>query len=687
MARTMKKCGRPVNKQWLLPVCCAVVCVLLFLIGLSTLVITAPHDRTGAPTLPPSTKAPTSTTNAPTSAPTVSKAPTSAPTRSKPPTGAPTISKVPTSAPTSTTGAPTISKAPTSAPTSTNAPTGVPTASTGVPTAITGVPTAATSAPTAITNAPTASSAPTPPTITNAPTSAPTLLVSACRCGLDEQPLYNTFPHPAHTEASYAVFNFYNHNGIDDLGNNLTVYITVQVTADAAMQIASGGVFLEAYTYIYLDAFPLHRGQLFTLTIPYNITAAGRLGGGRIVVYYEDPETFDDLRNEPRYGGDYPVVVSPATIVPITTADGNKTIPSSRFQQAMEFTLDVLQGTDPFTRSFIDYDITTVDRLSVPVYIFGGYDLSTLANATTGNNNNGFPCGKAYIACHTPNETLEGCPTRIVDRTFNGGACESSFVYCQTPREQVENPEVWDVYCHVFDTVAAGFGITQERLDFYRLCNTRLANQTIPGCPPFGILMPDLRTPTAVIYGCDGISLLENHCLLNGARYANSTLDGSQCSALNRGLCVTPNFTHVPLPSGLSCAQFTCPGSPGDATCLIPCFDYSCFGFLCANYSALPSFPATCAGITCPVANGNTNCIDYDKPVSKSKESQCNDSAPDPYIQNRTQNEYAAWGHTKGERFYTFSLDEEVGGGNQQCLFSTQLDIVIYPSCSGNFPG
>lgn len=526
------------------------------------------------------------------------------------------------------------------------------------------------------TRRPTSSPVPVP-TVTPMPTTstspAPTSLpVTSCKCGNDEQPIYDTFPHPAHTDASFAVFNFYNDNAIDNAGNNMTVWITVQVTADARMASESAGLFRTSYTYVYLDAQRLRRGERYTLTIPKEITVNGRLPGGRIVVYYEDPASFDQIRNEPRYAGHYPVVTNRGNIVPITTTNGLQAIPSPSFQQAIEFTLDVNIGEDANTRGFIDYDLSAVDLLSMPVYVFGGYDTRTLPGATTGNSNNGFPCGKTYIGCKTPAQTVEGCPTQVAQRTLHGTVCLASFVYCQLQGSAIENITRWNAYCHFFDDLAAGFGITQERLDFFRLCNDRLRagdyGPPIPeGCPDNKQFLPDIRTPTAAIYGCDGILLLENHCLLNGARFANSTLDGTQCSAINRGLCFTPNYTHVPLPSGLSCARNTsCVGFPTE--CLIPCYQASCSGALCASYPNAP------------------NCVDYDAPISKSKESLCNDSTPNPYTYGLRQNEYAAWAHTKGERFYTFSLDEEVGGGNQQCLFSTQLDVVVYPSCKGRLP-
>lgn len=541
------------------------------------------------------------------------------------------------------------------------------------PVPITGAPTGApTSTPTQ----------PSPITPTGSPVSiAPTPPVfSTCICGENEQPIYDTFAHPLHTEESFARFNFYNHNGIDPQGNPLTVWVTVALTADARMQ-AEDPRFVAAYDYVYMDGQRLERGQNASLVIPKSITANGRMAGGRIYVYYENPSLHDALR-EIKYGGHYPVQ-SPGNIVPISGEDGLPRTPSNLYVQLLEFTLDVVVGTDIDTKAFIDYDLSAVDRIAMPVYIFGGYDPRTLPNATTGNNNNGFPCGKAYIGCHTPQETINGCPTQIVDEAQHGSTCLAAFPYCQLlpGSGDIVDPVNWNTFCHKFDTIAEGFGINQTLLDFYAACRNN--NNLTPPCPP--VFMPILRTPTTAIYGCVGQFLLENHCLLDGSRYTQSHLDGTQCSALNRGLCFTPDFNHVPEPCGLSCSRFLCPGNPPDANCLIPCLNYSCFGALCPYYAALPPFDASCSGITCPVGGGNTNCVENIIPVCKSRVSTCNDSTPDPYLHGLIENNYSAWVRNKGQRFYGFSLDEEVGGGNQQCLYSTQLDVVIYPRCNGTF--
>lgn len=521
---------------------------------------------------------------------------------------------------------------------------------------------------------------PTVPTVTTVP-SAPTFNPSPCICGPNEQPIYNTFPHPAHTDESFARYNFFNHNGVDENGQPLTVWVTLALTADGRMQ-AEDPRFQASFDYIYMDAQRLERGQSVSLIIPKSITANGRMAGGRIYIYYEDPALHDTLRNV-KYNGHYPVQ-SPGHIEAISDENGNPRTPSNQFTQLLEFTLDVVPGTDVNAFAFIDYDLSAVDQIAMPVYIFGGYDPRTRPDATTGNNNNGFPCGKAYIGCQTPQETVNGCPTQIKDATEHGATCLAAFPYCQLDTTQegvVLNETNWQLFCHKFDAIAEGFGINQSLLDLYLDCVRN--NDLEPPCPP--ILPPIVSTPTNVIYGCVGQFLLENHCLNDGSRFTHSHLDGTQCSALNRGLCFEPNYSHVPLPSGLSCARFRCPGNVPDPNCLIPCFDYSCFGFLCSNYAAMPAFLATCDGLTCPVGDGNNNCVDNDRPISKSRVSTCNDSTSDPYMHGLLENNYSAWVRSKGQRFYGFSLDEEVGGGNQQCLYSTQLDVVIYPACNGNF--
>lgn len=45
------------------------------------------------------------------------------------------------------------------------------------------------------------------------------------------------------------------------------------------------------------------------------------------------------------------------------------------------------------------------------------------------------------------------------------------------------------------------------------------------------------------------------------------------------------------------------------------------------------------------------------------------------------RNDYSRWIRSKGKNYYGFSMDEGGVGGNQQCRYSTQLDIVICPDC------
>src|SRR5437763_10869734 len=54
---------------------------------------------------------------------------------------------------------------------------------------------------------------------------------TTCSCSND--PIYNNFPHPLHTPASFAVFNFLNN------GMHFPIYITVTATAAMQMQIDS----------------------------------------------------------------------------------------------------------------------------------------------------------------------------------------------------------------------------------------------------------------------------------------------------------------------------------------------------------------------------------------------------------------------------------------------------------------
>ena len=545
------------------------------------------------------------------------------------------------------------------------------------------------------TSRPTGSPTPAVPTISPAPT-VPSA-GSSCICASDQQPVYNNFKHPDHTDESYAVFNFYNDNGTNADGSSLMAWVSVFITADIQMQ-QNDPRFVVGYTYVYVDAHPLARGSNFSYVMHKATTSGGRTGGngrspgGRIVVYYRDPQTFDPLKAPgAKYENGYPLL-SPGNIVAISSStpedDNTRATPSNDYSQLLEFTLDV----DNTGRPFIDYDLSAVDTIAMPVYIFGGYDPETLPEATTGNNNNGFPCGKAYIGCTRVHETTEGCPTQIMQETEHGSVCISPIKYCSMARDStlestaaILNKTNWHEMCHKFDAIANGFNITQEQLDFYFLCTDVPGT---PGCPPFPL--PLVRTPSAVIYACSGEFLLENHCIPGKWRFTRSHLDGAQCSAINRGLCFQPNYNHIPVPDGLSCSRFSCPGNPPGVSCLLPCTNYeTCFGFLCADYNKPTTLftNITCATTSCDVSS-LLNCADNIQPITKDpKESLCNDSTPDPYTHGLMQNDYAAWARNKGERYYAFSLDEEVGGGNQQCLYSTQLDVVIYPRCNGNYRG
>lgn len=578
------------------------------------------------------------------------------------------IFNTPTASPT-----PVPTNEPTNEPT-TFSPTNVPTLITNQPTIITNVPTnVPTGVPTSQspTNAPTASLVP-----TNFPTAAPTAStnVSACVCPPNSPPLYNTFPHPLHTNDSFIQLNFLNDRGVDRNGNNLTVYITVAMTADGRMQ-QEDPRFMAGFTYIYLDGFPLSRGQTLFFTIPYNNTGAGRMTGGRIHVYYENPATTDPNRVS-RYPAGFPLQsILPG--VPITNALGQPILPTQSFQGLLEFTVDHLNGTNPLTQSFVHYDYSAVDSFALPMYIYGGYD--PLAPRNIQNNHT---CNKAYVACQTTQAIETGCPTELIDNTSHGATCVSSFHYCTTGSNLVQNLTNWNDYCHRFDALAAAFAITQSQLDFFNNCAN---GEIVPQCPqsPLRFL-----TPSAIIYGCVGQFLLENHCLAaSGAIATQSRLTTDQCAALNRGVCFTPNPQVIP-PEGLACAFFTCTGSQANP-CFVPCFDYSCFDFLCAQFD--PSlFPnnATCNGLSCPFNAFSNNCFDNtNTPDSQVVVSTCNSSTPNPYTYpGQVKNEYAAMVRSKGERIFAFALDETALGGDQSCLFSTQLDVVIYPACNGTWP-
>jgi hypothetical protein len=528
---------------------------------------------------------------------------------------------------------------------------------------------APTKAPTAPTLPPTSG-----PTLTAVPTTfgADPFLNGTCRC--INKPIYSNFPHPAHTNASFAVFNFLNDNATDFSGNNLTVYVTIFINSDGRM---TENGYAPGNIYVYLDALPLQRGEAFSFVFPRNLTSNGRLAGGRIVVYYEHPSLFDMAR-----GAGWPIS-TPGNLQPMVGVE-----PKDEFDALLEFTMDVDPGHDAATEAYIDYDLSCVDRLVMPLYIFGGYDPRTLGNATSGNNNHGFPCNKAYVGCRTQQETHDGCFTALRFNTEHGQSCLASFNYCNLNLSDtvfltnnnitVLNETFWQQYCHQWDDVAQCFNITQQLLDLYHGC--AFNKSTAPPCPP--IIPPDVAgPPTSVIFGCLGKFLLENHCLVYHNPFGTHLI-GSMCSALNRGLCFTPECNFTPS-VGLSCTTFGCSPQPNTA-CFVPCTTDDCFGNYTNEWvpSLLPN--VTCQSSTCDVDTTNaTQCANYTDTIIKEKSATCNDSTEDPYLHGLLQNNYAQWARNKGENFYSFSLDEEVGGGNQQCLFSTQLDVVIFPRCNG----
>jgi hypothetical protein len=488
--------------------------------------------------------------------------------------------------------------------------------------------------------------------------------------------VYDSFPSPEHTNESYVQLNFLNDRGVDFNGNNLTVWITVIITADEVMQ-GDDPRFRSSYQYVYLDAYPLARGERLFFTIPYNLTGAGRLSAGRVHIYYRDPALFDTAK-QGYPGGKYPL--QNTTITPITNSLGQPIGVSQEYQALIEFSVDYVRGGDRFNQSFIGYDYSAVDGFALPIYVYGGNDprvADTLANRLS--------CKKAYVACQTPQAIEEGCPTQIEQNTTSGSTCISSFIYCaknpSTPETSgIRNLTHWLDYCQRFDGIAAQFNITSATLAFYRACKAQVPRN--PACPPNNLIF---YTPTAVVYGCVGQFLLENHCKEDGSRNTGSHLTTDQCSALNRGVCFNPDTSIIP-PTGLSCALSNC--GVDETYCYIPCSNYSqCFGFQCLPYTSGPNFDVQCGDQQCSLGGGNLatgTCKTTFDPIPQVVDAGCNSTTPNPYtFANQTKNEYAAWVRSKGSFLYGFSLDERgPGGAFQQCSFSTQLDVVIYPACN-----
>ena len=473
------------------------------------------------------------------------------------------------------------------------------------------------------------------------------------------------------------MMNFYN-DATDGL--NTTVWITVVFTASPAM-VERDSRYDLAFSYVYLDAQPLSKGQYFNLTINRLNTADGILESGRVYVYYKNPSDFDADRNASPYNGSFPVQEVDKGPIRIQSADPVPLPrqPSNRYSQLLEMTF----ARDPDSLDdliFVDYDISAVDHIALPVYMYGGYD--TPDRIRLSDPRNKF-CNKTYIGCATSALVVEGCPTQLFDDELEGESCYNSLNYCELPESRRLNQSHWDIYCHAFDDYADKFGITQALLDFFKQC-LDTNNTSSLQCPP---KPPIVSTPTNVIYGSTGQFLLENHCL--GADYAStkSRLTGAQSAAINRGVCPQPDYYHIPFPAGLSCAEFRCQDSVGP-NCSIFCDNYTtCFGYTCANYAPFDGLrDQTCGTTQCNITGDN--CYNITRPIPTAPEvSTCNSTNTSVYLPGARQNAYAGWARTKGEFFYTFSLDEGLNGGNRVCKDSTQLDIVIFPRCNGTFPG
>lgn len=469
------------------------------------------------------------------------------------------------------------------------------------------------------------------------------------------------------------MMNFYN-DATDGL--NTTVWITVVFTASPAM-VARDSRYDNAFSYVYLDAQPLSKGQYFNLTINRLNTADGILEAGRVYVYYENPSEFDTDRNAPPYNGSFPVQKVGLPPIRIQSADPvpKPRQPSNRYSQLLEMTF----AADPGSLGdliFVDYDISAVDHISLPVYIYGGYDVPERLNLDDPKN---FGCNKSYIGCASSQLVVEGCPTQLFDITSQAQSCLNSCGYCGLTGEAIQNQTHWDVYCHLLDDYATGFNIDQAIIDLFNGC---AANQSkVPPCP--SEIPPILTTPTNIIYCGIGQFLLENHCIGPIAEATKSRLTGAQSAAINRGVCPGPNYNLVPIPDGLSCAKFNCPGG-ANQNCSVPCDNFdTCFGNRCTSYIGTNQ---TCVGTECEITP--SNCYNITTGISTGPEvPTCDSTNPNRCQPGTLFNEYSCWALTKGEFFYTFSLDEGVKGGNRICKDSTQLDIVIFPRCNGTFPG
>ena len=466
--------------------------------------------------------------------------------------------------------------------------------------------------------------------------------------------------------------NFYN----DAAGGvNTTVWITVYFTGSPEM-VARDNNYTVGYSYVYLDAQPLSKGQFFQLTINKLNTAGGLLGGGRARIYYRNPNEFDVARNATPYNGHFPVQIPGDAPVRIQTTPGNLPLePSNMYSQLIEMTYAFVPGDDPNTQTFVDYDISAVDHIALPVYMYGGYDILERISPIDSRNN---VCNKTYIGCATSALVVKGCPTQLFDATTDGESCLNSCLYCGLTGEAIQNQTHWDVYCHLLDDYAAGFNIDQSIIDLFNGCATNQSK--VPPCP--SKIPPMLTTPTNIIYCGIGEFLLENHCVGPIGEATKSRLTGAQSAAINRGVCPGPNYTLVPIPDGLSCAKFNCPGG-ANQNCSVPCDNFdTCFGNRCTSYIGTNQ---TCVGTECEITP--SNCYNITMGISTGPEvPTCNSTNPNRCQPGTLFNEYSCWALTKGEFFYTFSLDEGLNGGNRVCKDSTQLDIVIFPRCNGTFP-
>lgn len=263
--------------------------------------------------------------------------------------------------------------------------------------------------------------------------------------------------------------------------------------------------------------------------------------------------------------------------------------------------------------------------------------------------NDSISAGRIYIYYRDPREfdpQRQGLPggTYPAGQPIVGG--DPSQEYCQLAEFTGVNSAdgwFWDYDLSMVDRAALPVYM------YAKGANQQLSggncNKTYNACPPDQIIA---NCPTAVINEHNGAG----QCLGSYVYCMGEGANSDYCHMLD-GWGSTLGLTSNPTASIYGCSPLADEAAPEGEPGLTPGICMAINRGICQD----PGDPSRC-----PIAG----------------------MADDPdawYAQGLPQNNYSRYVRSLGKRYYGFSLDEGSGGGNQQCRYANQLDIVVCPSC------